>query len=374
MSTPPSSPVTLFLCGDIMTGRGVDQILPHPGEPNLNEAYVASAIRYVELAERCAGPIERPVDFAYIWGDALAEFERIRPDVRIVNLETSVTVSEDVWPGKAVNYRMNPANVECLAAARLDCCVLANNHVLDWGRGGLIETLDTLRQAGLQVAGAGRNEDEPAAPARVNLEGSGRVLVFAFATPDSGVPHKWNATKERPGIGVLDDLGAPAVDLISRRVQKEKRPGDIAVLSIHWDGNWGFDITPRERDFAHRLIDSAGIDVLYGHSSHHVKGIEVYQGRPVLYGCGDFLNDYEGIGGYDDYRPDLSLMYFPILDRSAGTLLRFVLIPKQIRRLRVNRAPEEGIDWLLETLNREGVPLGTKVERGKDDGLESRWR
>lgn len=374
MSTTRCSPVTLFLCGDVMTGRGVDQILPHPGKPNLYESYIASAIRYVELAERCAGSIERPVDFAYIWGDALAEFERVRPDVRIVNLETSVTVSEDVWPGKAVNYRMNPANVGCLAAARLDCCVLANNHVLDWGRGGLIETLDTLHQAGLQIAGAGRNEDEAAAPARVNLKGSGRVLVFAFATPDSGVPGKWNATKDRPGIGVLDDLGAPAVDLISRRVQDEKRPGDIAVLSIHWGGNWGFDIASRERDFAHRLIDAAGIDVLYGHSSHHVKGIEVYRGRPVLYGCGDFLNDYEGIGGYDEYRPDLSLMYFPVLDRASGTLLRFDLIPKQIRRLRVNRAPEEGIDWLSETLNREGAPLGTKVERGEDDGLELRWR
>jgi poly-gamma-glutamate synthesis protein (capsule biosynthesis protein) len=331
-------------------------------------------MRYVELAEHCAGAIERPVDFAYIWGHALLEFERVRPDVRIVNLETSVTVSDDVWQGKAVNYRMNPANVECLTAARLDCCVLANNHVLDWGRGGLVETLDTLRQAGLQVAGAGRNEDEAAAPARVDLKGSGRVLVFAFATPDSGVPRKWNATRDRPGIGVLDDLDVPGIDLIAQRVLDEKRPGDIAVLSIHWGGNWGFDIGRKERDFAHRLIDSAGIDVLYGHSSHHVKGIEVYQGRPVLYGCGDFLNDYEGIDGYDEFRPDLSLMYFPVLERSTGKLLRFVLIPKQIRRLRVNRAPQEGIDWMFETLNREGARLGTKVERGEGDGLELRWR
>jgi poly-gamma-glutamate synthesis protein (capsule biosynthesis protein) len=134
--------VTLFLCGDVTTGRGIDQILPHPGEPQLFETCMRSALGYVELAERASGPISRPVDFAYIWGDALATLERLRPDVRIVNLETAVTVADDAWPGKRIHYRMHPGNLPCLTAAKIDCCVLANNHVMDWGRGGLVETLD----------------------------------------------------------------------------------------------------------------------------------------------------------------------------------------------------------------------------------------
>jgi poly-gamma-glutamate synthesis protein (capsule biosynthesis protein) len=143
--TPDS--LTLLLRGDIMLGRGIDQILPNPGELQLFEPYASSAATYVELAERATGPIPKPASFAYVWGDALAELERVRPDARIVNLETAVTVSSDPWPEKRIHYRMHPANVPCLTAAKIDCCVLANNHVLDWGHAGLEETLAALHSA-----------------------------------------------------------------------------------------------------------------------------------------------------------------------------------------------------------------------------------
>src|SRR5689334_3911408 len=129
--------VTLFVCGDVMTGRGVDQILAHPCPPEIHESYVRDARDYVDLAEEANGPIARPVAAAYIWGDALQELEHVAPDARIINLETSVTTSEDFWRGKGIHYRMHPQNVTCLVAAGVDVCVLANNHVLDYGRAGL---------------------------------------------------------------------------------------------------------------------------------------------------------------------------------------------------------------------------------------------
>src|SRR5512143_3888726 len=141
---------TLFLTGDVMTGRGIDQVLPTPSDPQLYESYVTDAREYVKLAERAHGEIRKPVSFDYIWGDALAELDRAAPDARIVNLETSVTTSPGPWPAKGINYRMHPANVGCLTAPRLDCCTLANNHVLDWGYAGLDETLRTLRAAGIR--------------------------------------------------------------------------------------------------------------------------------------------------------------------------------------------------------------------------------
>ena len=131
---------TLFLCGDVMTGRGVDQIMPHPGNPQLREAYITEATGYVALAEAVNGPIPRPVDPAWPWGDALALLDGLAPDVRLINLETSVTVSGEFAPGKAVHYRMSPANIACLTVARPDVCALANNHVLDFGQNGLAET------------------------------------------------------------------------------------------------------------------------------------------------------------------------------------------------------------------------------------------
>jgi hypothetical protein len=97
----PAGSVTMFLAGDVMLGRGIDQILPHPGDPLIHEPYVNDAAYYVELAERANGPMPGPVDYAYVWGDALEMLERLAPDLRLVNLETSITDSDDYWAGKA---------------------------------------------------------------------------------------------------------------------------------------------------------------------------------------------------------------------------------------------------------------------------------
>jgi poly-gamma-glutamate synthesis protein (capsule biosynthesis protein) len=379
MSPPTETPdgaareVTLFLCGDVMTGRGVDQILPHPSSPELFEPYMRSAVGYVELAERASGPIPKPVDFAYVWGDALAELERMRPDARIVNLETSVTASNDAWPHKGIHYRMHPANVPCLTTARLDCCVLANNHVLDWGRSGLAETLDVLRHAGLRTAGAGCDEVEAAAPAIIELAGNRRMLVFAFCTESSGVPPAWAATRDQSGVNLLKDLSRDSVEAIGREVQAHKRAGDIAVLSLHWGGNWGYEISAREQEFARRLIDTASVDVVHGHSSHHPKGIEVHRDKLILYGCGDFLTDYEGISGHEAYRGDLGLMYFATLDVDNGRLLRVAMTPTRMQKLRVNRATADEACWVLQTLNRESKGLGTRIEQRTDGGFQLHW-
>jgi poly-gamma-glutamate capsule biosynthesis protein CapA/YwtB (metallophosphatase superfamily) len=365
---PPSGRITLFLCGDVMTGRGIDQILPHPGKPRLYESWVRSALGYVQLAEERNGPIPRPVDFAYIWGAALDALRRAAPDLRIINLETAVTASEDAWPGKGIQYRMHPANLPCLTAAGIDCCILANNHVLDWGYPGLKETLASLKRDGIATAGAGVDVTAASAPALLEVPGKGRVCVFAWATEDSGVPPEWQAGPARPGVNFLPDLKARRLETIAGQVRAIKRDGDLVVASLHWGGNWGFEISPRQRSFAHGLIDAALVDVVYGHSSHHVKGIEIYRGKPILYGCGDFLNDYEGIGGHEQFHGDLALMYFPTFDK--GRLTRLAMTATQTRHFRENAAPDAGVHWLVETLNREGRQFGTPVARlGEHDLL-----
>lgn len=83
--------LVLFLCGDVMTGRGIDQILLYPSKPKLHESYMTNAMGNVALAEDVSGIIPRRVAPAYIWGDALTEFERIQPDLKIINLETAIT-------------------------------------------------------------------------------------------------------------------------------------------------------------------------------------------------------------------------------------------------------------------------------------------
>jgi poly-gamma-glutamate synthesis protein (capsule biosynthesis protein) len=364
--------ITLFLCGDVMTGRGIDQVLPHPSDPALREFYVRDARDYVALAEEAHGKIQRPVDFAYVWGEALDELGRVGPDVRIILLETSVTTSED-WEDKGINYRMHPANIPCLAALKPDVCVLANNHVLDFRRRGLEETLTVLKQAGMRTAGAGRNLAEAQAPAIVEVPGKGRVLVFGFADENCGVPASWAASKKQSGVHLLRDLSDAAVDAFAVRLRALRMPRDIVVASIHWGGNWGYEVPVAQRAFAHALIDRADVDVVHGHSSHHAKGIEVYRDRLVLYGCGDFLNDYEGIRGYESYRDDLSFMYFPTLSPASGRLEALRLVPTRIRNFRLNRADKQDTEWLQAMLNREGRAFGTGAELLADGSLRLVW-
>jgi len=370
--TPPEH-ITLFLCGDVMTGRGIDQVMPHPGDPVLYESYVHSAKQYVELAEARNGPIPRPADFAYPWGDALEEMKRVVPDVRIINLETSVTTSDEYWLDKRIHYRMHPENVPCLTAAGIDCCVLANNHVLDWGYQGLEETLQTLHDANLKTAGAGQNLKKAKQPAVMELPGKGRVVVFSFGMESSGIDSRWAASAEGAGVNLLPDLSDKAIRKIREAVQTVKRAGDIVVASIHWGGNWGYAIPPEQTHFAHKLIDSAGVDIIHGHSSHHAKGIEIYKDKPILYGCGDFLTDYEGIAGQEKYRDDLGLMYFMRMEPVSGKLVGLEMVPTQVKRFRLQRASEEDRLWLRNLLNREGKQFSTRVEPGKENNLLLGW-
>ncbi len=355
--------IRLFVCGDVMTGRGIDQIMPYPSNPKIYESYVKDAREYVKLAESKNGPIPKPVSFDYIWGDALPHLNRFAPDLRIINLETSITTSEEYWKGKEINYRMNPKNTPCLTAAKIDYCSLANNHVLDWGYSGLRETLDTLAKAHINSSGAGENIEAAQSPAIMEVKDKGRIVVFSVGSRTSGVPADWVATKDSPGINLLKDTSSNEIGHISEMVNCVKMRNDFVVVSIHWGSNWGYDISEEERQFAHKLVDKAGVDLIYGHSSHHTKGVEVYKNKLVLYGCGDFLNDYEGISGYEFFRGDLGLMYFASVEPSSGELVSLEMIPIQIKRFRVNNLLDSAdTEWFRNVLNLQSQKFGTSIE------------
>jgi poly-gamma-glutamate capsule biosynthesis protein CapA/YwtB (metallophosphatase superfamily) len=361
MSRPRNGSLRLMLCGDVMTGRGIDQVLPHPCPPVLYESHVKSAFDYVRLAEEANGPIEKPVAFPYVWGDALDVLERVRPDLRIINLETAVTRSERP-AAKGINYRISPDNVACLTAAGIDCCVLANNHVLDWGRDGLAETLATLQNVHIPVAGAGHNRHEAEAAATLGIRGKGRVQIYGIGCPSSGIPAGWAAADARSGVNLLARPSAGAAQPVAERIRRDRQSGDVVVVSIHWNANWGYEIADRERAFAHALIDAGAADIVHGHSSHHPKAIEVYRGRPILHGCGDLINDYEGISGHEAFRGDLSLMYFVELNRDEHSLVSLEMVPFQMRRFRLNRVGATDTEWLHHRMDRECRRFGGRVD------------
>ena len=362
----------LFLCGDVMTGRGIDQALPHPVNPILYEPYVRDAREYLDLAEKAHGSIPRPFRLDYIWGDALQELEAAHVDLRIVNLETAITSAETPWPGKGIHYRMHPQNAGCLAAARISACALANNHVLDWGYDGLSEMLQTLDAAGIAHSGAGNDAEQAAAPAILDVPDKGRVLLFSFGSTTSGIPQEWKATRISPGVNLLDDLSEEAAAHLADAMRQFQRPGDLIVASIHWGSNWGYEIPRGQVAFAHRLV-AEGVALVHGHSSHHVKAIEVFNGRLILHGCGDFLTDYEGISGYEMFRGDLALMYLVELDAISGELITAQLVPMQMRRFRLQRVSAADAKLLCNLVSELGKPWGTAARMEDDSSLTLEW-
>lgn len=347
--------IVLLLAGDVMTGRGIDQIMAQPCPPALYEPAVRDARDYIRLAQETGGPIPSPVGPDYIWGDALREMQRMAPHARLVNLETAITPGGHPWPGKGIHYRMSPSNAGCLAAARIDACALANNHVLDWGREGLAGTLQWLRKAGIAAAGAGEDMREAAAPAVVPLRGGGNMLLFARATKTSGIPPSWAAAPGTPGVALLETLDESSARSLAAETKRRRKPGDVVVVSLHWGANWVPSVPVDHRAFARRLIDLGAADVVWGHSSHHPLPVEIYRGKLVIYGCGDLINDYEGITHGGPARSDIGCLYAATIERDTGNLRRLEVLPFQIRKFRLGRPDPDAVAWLAGIFGIDGA-------------------
>ena len=206
--------------------------------------------------------------------------------------------------------------------------------VVDFGRRGLADTCDALAAAGIHGVGADANLEAAHRLAVISLYGDHRVIIGSVATKSSGVPESWAARRDPPGVWLIRDPATRSTaDEVAARVLAHKRTGDVAIVSVHGGSNWGYGVGLSDIQFAHRLID-AGIDVVHGQSSHHPRPIEMYRGKPILYGCGDVIDDYEGIGGHESYRPDLRLLYLISIDPGRGELAALRMLPLRVRRMR----------------------------------------
>jgi poly-gamma-glutamate synthesis protein (capsule biosynthesis protein) len=252
--------VTLAFLGDLMLGRGISR----------------------ELGERSPH---------WFWGDVLPILREA--DAVLANLESPITTCNARWKQswKIFHFRADPAAIGILECGNVRFVCLANNHMLDYGERGLLDTLQALD-------GVAATDNMP---------------TFA-------------AGLDRPGTNFVEIADKPTnLEWIDRSVNESRQAGaDLVVLSLHWGPNMRVAPSQRFRRFAHAVIER-GVDVIHGHSAHVVQAVERYKRGIILYDVGNFIDDYWKF----PFRKTTWTFVF-LLDIEANRPARLRLVPVEI--------------------------------------------
>ena len=353
----------LNFAGDVMLGRLVDQLFhEHVHEPS--EAAALSSFLH-------SHPQLRNYSFEHPWGNTLPLWKS--GDLNLINLETAATTHPEPWPAKVFNYRMHPTNIQALHAANIDYAGLANNHTLDFCREGLVETVRTLKDASIAFAGAGESADEARRPAILPLPGASHSEETGAASHQihvySASDHPSDWSKE-PGFNLINFSASTRARLKADLTKSTTPKPSLKIFSVHWGPNYSWNPDDSICSLAHFLIDECGVDIIHGHSSHHIQGVEKYKGKLIIYGCGDFVDDYAVNPGY---RNDLSAVWRVTVKENGGnnndsiynelTLKTLEIFPTRIKLFQAHRLDPSDADhqWVKSKLQDLCHDFGTSL-------------
>ena len=295
-----------------------------------------------------------------VWGDVLPHL--LQADLRIVNLECALTVHRNPWARsqKMFHFRANPRAVRVLLAAHIDACALANNHILDFEERGLRDTLRMLNKAGIKHAGAGINANEAAALALLDVAGDSPCRVALLSYTDN--EPDFAAGTDSPGTNYLPvSLSKETFTRIGNSIAQAREQGaDLVIFSNHWGANFVERPSHEFRQFARRVIE-LGADIYHGHSAHICQGIEIHQGKPILYDTGNFIDDY---AAHPKLRNDRSCLFKLVFEHSK--LARIELLPVSLSVARARLAQGVEFDAICERMKMLCEELGTKLMREAD--------
>jgi poly-gamma-glutamate capsule biosynthesis protein CapA/YwtB (metallophosphatase superfamily) len=269
--------------GDIVLDRGQNYMVIQKGmgiDFPLDGGYAAVTSRVAEQSPYSETGIIHQFTAERTGGSGAVRKYLSGADLTLANFENPV-IRDAVWHPDATSFTGDLRLMPELDQAGIDGVTLGNNHILDAGTTGLQETMGHLDRAGIAHAGAGVNLAEARKPMIFDLGGT-KIGVLSYM----GVPsYDWAwATKTAPGT-------APLLQNVMEEDIKRLRPKvDLVVVMPHWGIEYLATPEPGQVDFAHAAID-AGADLLIGDHAHWPKGIEVYKGKPIYYGVGNFLFD-----------------------------------------------------------------------------------
>ena len=295
-----------------------------------------------------------------VWGDVLPHLAQA--DLRIINLECALTTHSQQWTRteKMFHFRADPEAVRVLQVAHIDACALANNHILDYEEQGLSDTLRVLDSSGIRHAGAGESTEQAATPAIIEVPGAAPCRVALLSYTDN--EPDFAATAKRPGTNYLEvSLQQETLARIANDIAQARAQGaDLVVFSNHWGANFVERPSPEFRSFARRVIE-LGADIYHGHSAHICQGIEIYQGKPILYDTGNFIDDY---AVHPQLRNDRSCLFKLMFEQ--GKLCRIELLPVSLSVARVALARGAEFEAICARMEMLCAEFDTRLIRQND--------
>ena len=281
-----------------------------------------------------------------VWGDVLPHLAQA--DLRIVNLECAITSHQQPWSRtwKMFHFRADPEAVRVLQAAHIDACTLANNHTLDHEEQGLRDTLRILDAAGIRHAGAGVNAEEAAAPAMLEVHGASPCRIALLSYTDNEAV--FAAGEDHPGTNYLEvSLDEATMARIANDIARARAQGaDLVVFSNHWGANFVERPSHRFRSFARRVIE---------------LGADIYEGKPILYDTGNFIDDYAVNPLLRNDRSCLFKLMF-----GDGKLCRIELLPVSLGVAHVTLAQGEEFEAICAHMDKLCTEIGTTLTRHDD--------
>jgi poly-gamma-glutamate synthesis protein (capsule biosynthesis protein) len=216
--------------------------------------------------------------YGYAWSGVDGLFRR--DDLTVVNLECAISTRGSPL-AKEFTFRGPPESLPPMAEAGVEVANLGNNHAYDFGPEALLDSRKHLRQAGIAPVGAGKDQDQALRPAVLEVKGW-RVAVVGLDMVVDPYPEAL-ATEDKPGTSAGHDTA-----LMLRAIRAAERRADIVIVTIHWGVE--LDTQPRadQVELGHRFVE-AGADVIFGHHAHRLQPMDVYHGRPIFWGLGNFV-------------------------------------------------------------------------------------
>ncbi|MBI5629580.1 MAG: CapA family protein [Elusimicrobia bacterium] len=261
--------------------------------------------------------------------------EALKADIVFGNLECSVT-TRGTKQAKTWNFRAPSENLASLKEGGFDVLNLANNHSMDYGTEGFLDTLAAVKKRGFIAVGGGKNIEQ-AEKLRI-IERNGLRVGFLGLT-STFPPEAW-ARRKKPGVAYSNFKRFPEL------IRRAKKDCDILVVSFHGGTELALEPNQIQKAFAHMAVD-AGADLILGHHPHVLQAVELYKGKTILYSLGNFL--------FVSPAPETRTTVIAKAALGRGGVESIEFVPLDTHWGQPILAPEEGRKAAYEALNRLGA-------------------